>query len=292
MLARLIAYPPEQAAIVRLVRRGETLRVGRSPDNGLRLDHASVSRAHAEITGEGESWRLRDLRSKNGTFADGRPLDGDVFVASACWLRFGDVHCEFVPVDESAVAADEKGQLTRRALANAQTARFEGMTRLSDVLDVTLRSVLELAQCGRGFLLLAQDGDFSVRSSLSLDARRLATREFNGSIGAVQRTLAQGVPVVVNEIAREGWLAARESVVQAGIRALVCLPLLEGERVLGAVYADRVVEGPAITSLDLELLQAFIDHAAMWIAARRASEQLDRQAPQWAQILSAHAGAA
>jgi hypothetical protein len=58
------------------------------------------------------------------------------------------------------------------------------------------------------------------------------------------------------------------------------------------VYADRVVEGPAITSLDLELLQAFIDHAAMWIAARRASEQLDRQAPQWAQILSAHAGAA
>jgi hypothetical protein len=292
MLARLIAYPPEQAAIVRLVRRGETLRVGRTPDNGLRLDHASVSRAHAEITGDGESWRLRDLRSKNGTFADGRPLDGDVFVASACWLRFGDVHCEFVPVDESAVAADEKGQLTRRALANAQTARFEGMTRLSDVLDVTLRSVLELAQCGRGFLLLAQDGDFSVRSSLSLDARRLATREFNGSIGAVQRTLAQGVPVVVNEIAREGWLAARESVVQAGIRALVCLPLLEGERVLGAVYADRVVEGPAITSLDLELLQAFIDHAAMWIAARRASEQLDRQAPQWAQILSAHAGAA
>jgi hypothetical protein len=292
MLARLIAYPPEQAAIVRLVRRGETLRVGRSPDNGLRLDHASVSRAHAEITGDGESWRLRDLRSKNGTFADGRPLDGDVFVASACWLRFGDVHCEFVPVDESAVAADERGQLTRRALANAQTARFEGMTRLSDVLDVTLRSVLELAQCGRGFLLLAQDGDFSVRSSLSLDARRLATREFNGSIGAVQRTLAQGVPVVVNEIAREGWLAARESVVQAGIRALVCLPLLEGERVLGAVYADRVVEGPAITSLDLELLQAFIDHAAMWIAARRASEQLDRQAPQWAQILSAHAGAA
>lgn len=292
MLARLIAYPPEQAAIVRQVRRGEALRIGRAADSGLRIDHPSISRSHAELTGDGNGWSLRDLGSKNGSFAEGRRVDGEASLAAACWLRFGDVHVEFAPLSEAEIAAEERGRQARRAIATAHTARIEGMTRLGELLDATLRSVLELAQCCRGFLLLAQGDEFSVRSSLSLDPQRLAAREFGGSVGAVRRTLAQRTPVVVNDVEREDWLSARASVAAAGIRALVCLPLLEGERVLGAVYADRTDEGPAITTLDLDLLQAFTEHAAMWIAARQASEQLDQQAPQWAPIVAAHAGAA
>ena len=292
MLARLIAYPPEHAAIVRQLRQGETLRVGRAADAGLRIDHPSVSRAHAELVGSDGGWRLRDLDSKNGTFAEGHRVSGEARLAEPCWLRFGDVHCEFAPLAEAELAAEEHGRQLRRAAATAHTARIERLTRLGDLLDATLRSVLELAQCGRGFLLLADGEDFRVRASLSLDAQRLAAREFAGSVGAVRRTLAQRAPIVANDTAREAWLAARASVVEAGIRALVCLPLLEGERVLGAVYADRTEDGPAITTLDLDLLQAFTEHAAVWIAARQASEQLDRQAPQWARIVAAHAGAA
>jgi hypothetical protein len=292
MLARLIAYPPEQAAIVRLVRRGDALRIGRAPDSGLHIQHASVSRNHAELSAHGDGWRLRDLDSKNGSFADGRRIEDEAFLADTCWLRFGDVHVEFSPLSEAELAADERGRQTRRAIATAHTARIEGLDRLGDLLDATLRSVLELAQCCRGFLLLAQGDDFRVGSSLSLDAQRLAAREFCGSVGAVRRTLAQRTPIVVNDVEREGWLSARASVAQAGIRALVCLPLLEGDRVLGAVYADRTEDGPAITTLDLDLLQAFTEHAAVWIAARQASEHLEQQAPQWARILSAHAGAA
>lgn len=295
MPARLIAYPPEQAAIVCQLRQGEALRIGRAADNGLRIDHPSVSRLHAELTGNSEGWALRDLGSKNGTFAEGHRVSGDATLAGACWLRFGDVHCEFAPVGEAELAAEEQGRRTRRAIATAHTARIEGLSRLGDLLDATLRSVLELAQCGRGFLLLARGDDFEVRGSLSLDPQRLAAREFSGSVGAVRRTLAERAPIVVNDVEREGWLAARASVAAAGIRALVCLPLLEGERVLGAVYADRTDEGPAITTLDLELLQAFTEHAAVWIAARQATAQLDRQAPQrasqWATIVAAHGAA-
>lgn len=296
MPARLIAYPPEQAAIVCQVRQGEALRIGRAADNGLRIEHPSVSRLHAEISGGNDGWAVRDLGSKNGTFAEGHRVLGDATLSGACWLRFGDVHCEFAPLGEAELAAEEHGRQARRAIATAHTARIEGLSRLGDLLDATLRSVLELAQCGRGFLLLARGDDFEVRSSLSLDPQRLAAREFSGSVGAVRRTLAQREPVVANDVSREDWLATRASVAAAGIRALICLPLLEGERVLGAVYADRTDEGPAITTLDLDLLQAFTEHAAVWIAARQATEQLDRQAPQrtqqWAAIVAAHAGAA
>src|SRR3546814_13807883 len=72
--------------------------------------------------------------------------------------------------------------------------------------------------------------------------------------------------------------------------------LLDGDRALGAVYADRVHPGPAITTLDLELLEAFAERAALRIAARHASELLadhtDAGAPpRWSDIVDAHAGA-
>jgi len=96
--------------------------------------------------------------------------------------------------------------------------------------------------------------------------------------------------VVANDIGQEAWLASRDSVVAAGLSALVCVPLLEDGRVLGAIYADRITRGEAITTLDLELLQAFAENASVWIAARRTSEQLEAlgDAAAWSQIVAAH----
>jgi hypothetical protein len=52
-----------------------------------------------------------------------------------------------------------------------------------------------------------------------------------------------------------------------------------------------------VTTLDLELLEAFAEHVALWLAARRALETLPRRQPslEWAAIVAAqaaHAGEA
>jgi pSer/pThr/pTyr-binding forkhead associated (FHA) protein len=47
---------------------GNTLSLGRSPDNDLSLSDERVSRYHARITRRGESFLLEDLSSANGTF--------------------------------------------------------------------------------------------------------------------------------------------------------------------------------------------------------------------------------
>lgn len=299
--ARLTAYPPDNAALSRLVGSDAALQVGRADDSGLRLDHSSISRVHAQLNEHDGAWQLRDLDSKNGTFVDGTPII-HTRLDHACWLRFGDVFCEFTPLSAAQAAADEDGRRARRAAATAHTARIEGLQRLDDLLDASLRGVLELAQCERGFVLLDdEDGlghRYSVRASLALDPARLATREFSGSVGAVRRAIEQRRSVVANDIGQEAWLASRASVAAAGLSALVCLPLLDGEAVLGAVYADRVRPGPAITTLDLELLDAFAERAALWIAARRASKLLDSATsgstdvslPEWNAIVAAHVG--
>lgn len=294
MQARLTAYLPDRAALARLIAPGATLRIGRADGSGLTIDHPSISRHHAELEHRDDAWILRDLGSKNGSFVDGTGA-AEARLDHACWLRFGDVFCEFTPLSAADVLASQSGLRARRAAATAHTARIDGVQHLDDLLDASLHGVIDLAQCERGFVLLATPEGFQVRASLALDPAALARRAFSGSVGAVHRTLASRRSVVANDIGQEAWLANRASVVAGGLSALVCLPLLDGDATLGAIYADRVQPGPAITSLDLELLEAFVERAALWLAASRARRLLAEpvpvapSTPHWSGILAAHA---
>jgi hypothetical protein len=289
MQARLTAYPPDQAAITCPLDPAGTLRIGRAVVDGLRLEHPSISRNHAELAFRDGAWRLQDLGSKNGSFVDGIRV-GDVALARACWLRLGDIYFEFTPISAADAEAEARGQRQRRASVSSRTARLDGLSQLEDLLDASLRGVVELAQCERGFVLLAQGGRFAVRASLALTAAQLSASAFSGSVGAIRRALDLRRSVVVNDIGLDPWLASRASVIAGDIRAVVCLPLLDGTRALGAIYADRVRPGPAITTLDLELLEAFAETASLWLAARRTSDLLAgvESALDWDAIVAAH----
>lgn len=293
MPARLIVYPPEAAAISRWIPAGSRLRIGRDPACELRIDHPSVSRQHAELAHGADGWRLLDSGSKNGSHVDGIQVAQAVLDRSEVWLRFGDVLCEFSLHDEAEAQAWQERERERRALSQAWTRRLEVGAAAADLPGEILRGVVELAGCSRGFLLLAQGEDFLVQASLSLEHEDLNARAFSGSVGAVQRSLRERQPVVVNWIDDDPWLAQRSSVVTGGLQSLVCLPLLHAGRVLGAVYADRRGAGEAISQFDMELLAAFADSAALWLLAQRAFEALQPPAAplRWTRVLGAQATA-
>jgi hypothetical protein len=69
--------------------------IGRDPDARVSIDHASVSRHHARISIDDGKAVLADLRSRNGTFVGGRPVndpvpleDGDVIGLGPVTLVF------------------------------------------------------------------------------------------------------------------------------------------------------------------------------------------------------------
>ena len=294
MQARLTAYLPDSAALAQVIAPGVKLHIGRDDGCGLRLAHPSISRHHAELAFAADAWTLRDLGSKNGTFVDGTRVAGHR-LEQACWLRLGDVFCEFTPLSAADMLASQSDARARRNAATAHTARIDGVQRLDDLLDASLRGVLDLAQCERGFVLLDTPGGFQVRASMALDPSTLGDVAFSGSVGAVHRALTGPCSIVANDIGQQAWLASRASVMAAGLSALVCLPLRDGDAALGAIYADRVQPGPPITSLDLELLEAFVERAAVWLSARRASRMLAEavpvapSTPHWSSILAVHA---
>jgi len=54
---------------------GERTLIGRSPDCDVFLDDVTVSRKHAEILRDGETFTIKDLGSLNGTFVNRRRIE-------------------------------------------------------------------------------------------------------------------------------------------------------------------------------------------------------------------------
>ncbi|MFB8139438.1 DUF1707 and FHA domain-containing protein [Streptomyces parvus] len=65
------------------------LLIGRDPANGLRLNHETVSRLHAELSAQNGRWVLRDLGSTNGTCVNGQRLVGAIPVRDGDQVSFG-----------------------------------------------------------------------------------------------------------------------------------------------------------------------------------------------------------
>ncbi|MFM8320644.1 MAG: protein kinase domain-containing protein, partial [Chloroflexota bacterium] len=58
--------------------RPPAMTIGRDPDSDLFVDDPKVSRQHARVEFDGQSFRVTDLNSTNGSFLDGRRLHGGV----------------------------------------------------------------------------------------------------------------------------------------------------------------------------------------------------------------------
>jgi hypothetical protein len=72
--------------------------VGRVMTADLALDDPSVSKSHAAFQREGDIWHVKDARSRNGTYVDGRRLEpGErVKIVSGAQITFGAIATYFL----------------------------------------------------------------------------------------------------------------------------------------------------------------------------------------------------
>ncbi|NEO83754.1 MAG: FHA domain-containing protein [Spirulina sp. SIO3F2] len=89
----LVCYPDSDHEKIYPLQWGSNL-IGRSPSNHITIKHSSLSRRHAEIQLQNESWFIRDLHSLNGTFVNQVKVEhqflqnGDIIVCGMVQFRF------------------------------------------------------------------------------------------------------------------------------------------------------------------------------------------------------------
>src|SRR5262245_40958000 len=75
---------------------GQRFTLGRAATNRIVLKDELCSREHAEVYHADGCWRLRDLKSLNGTRINGEPLDSEWKLSPGDDLNLGRAHLIFV----------------------------------------------------------------------------------------------------------------------------------------------------------------------------------------------------
>ncbi|WP_341501935.1 FHA domain-containing protein [Gallaecimonas sp. GXIMD4217] len=267
MPARLSLYFPQQPVKVFLLDEQASYTLGRDPHCQICIEDGSVSRQHARFLGAGRGWTLEDLGSKNATTVNGEAItrahiDGDR------WLTFGQLNARFQILGQQQLQ-EQQGREAARWQACARYGRqLNGEPDLQRLLAQVLEAMVGLADTDRAFILLKEPGgELAIRAVLGVSPQALLSPDFVGSRSAVNLVLEGGEALVTSDSQAHGYLGQQPSVQLKAIRALACLPLDYGDERLGVIYTDSLAEGKAITELDLAILEAMANNAAMAIVA-------------------------
>lgn len=112
--------------------------MGRHPDCDIVLESGSVSRQHARISKSGTHFVLEDLKSRNGTFVNGRLINESTKLLDGDALRICDIELNFhEEVESSALTANSPPEGTALGIMIVDDGESDGVSRsVTAKLDV------------------------------------------------------------------------------------------------------------------------------------------------------------
>jgi signal transduction histidine kinase len=193
--------------------------------------------------------------------------------------------------------------LQRRSFSHVEALtqaaqRLAGRSDPEALLEDALDEALLLTGAERGFILLS-DAGAEPRVAAVRGAATGATLRISRTVA--DRVLRTGEMIAVADIVGREELSTRRSVLDLGLRSVLCAPIRSGGRQLGILYVDSRRVGSLLSERDLGLLSAFaalagsaLENARLIDALRRKGELLAQMAhefrsPLYAILLHAQA---
>jgi signal transduction histidine kinase len=250
--------------------------MGRGVHNEIRLHDTEVSRVHASIQCDNGTYALVDRNSSNGTFVNGKPAtsrvleDGDQIQLGRTVLLFSNVlnedrtqaiaeqiqllqrhdpadrssiisrvdqppvHQPDVPTDEDSHSPSNLVALYRITEEVARpTVSMEQL--LQRILDLTIEAIA----ADRGCILLTDPLTGEIRpQAISQQAGVRAESRMPVSRTIVDYVFKNNQGVRTADAQHDSRFDAGRSIVQAGIREAMCVPMQGRHELMGVIYVD------------------------------------------------------
>jgi tetratricopeptide (TPR) repeat protein len=101
---------------IELIKRHKQYRIGRNSENDIMIPYAGASRLHALVIFENNNWVVKDLKSKNGVYVQGKRVSLYKLV-NGCIFFIGDCEFTFYDSDDGATSiADEPATRKKRII--------------------------------------------------------------------------------------------------------------------------------------------------------------------------------
>src|SRR5262249_15236630 len=217
---------------------------------------------------------VEDLGSSNGTFLNGRPVEGRAPLTENDTLQIGPYVLALRP--EPSAPKTEPDQVIRARVAatsSNHTLYLQNPAhKLQVVLEIaqTLAHTLELEpllgnlldhllrlfpQADRGLVLLCEGDRQMLRALRGRRADAGESAPYSRTV--VRRALDEGVGLLSQDVSGDPKLVLSQTLVALNLRSFLCVPLIASDgRRLGVIQLDCSTSGLAFRDEDLEVLTA------------------------------------
>ncbi len=292
--------------------------LGRHPDNTVQVLDRIVSKEHCRITrGANGEYTLRDVGSLNGSYVNGERVSeqqlntGDQLTLGNTVLRFEDDEQEasapelrnvtmmpgqvqsqvrsrvdaaahFQPVGEVTNIESLKADYEKLRVAHELSQKLSVGTDLSELLQKIIDETFALIRADRAVILLEDKATGQLQPRFVRQKREGEEIRLSSSILDEVRNNKKAV-LSSDAMVDERFKAAK-SIIMQGIRSTMCVPLLFGDELLGAMHMDSMLTTNAFTEKDLQLFQGIATQAAIAIQNHLLAKNIEEQASTRAQF--------
>ena len=299
---------PLKGAILTL--DSKELSIGRDKGNVLVIDEPAVSRQHCLVRAGEDSYRIRDLASRNGTYVNGMPVkertlhNGDQIQVGYCAMLFvaqnetgpsaGRLAEDLVqdrktvvlhkaeavylatdtvhdvPPRPTRVCRDLTTLLRISARINSLRDRDELQRELMDNIFKTIP-----AQCGA--ILLVENGTEEFASVFTRERDGKLNRPVPISQTIVRQVLQEKVSVLSNDVQNSAVYSQAHSLTEAAVSSLLAVPLELRDNILGLIYLNTSNPRANFDEDHLQLLAGIAGIAAPALDNIRRVESLETE---------------
>ena len=311
----------DPAGVRREVAFDTQLRIGRHPNQDLQILDRVVSKAHAVLEVRGDRVVAFDAGSRNGTVVNGETIEGtqalkdgdEVTVGSTSMVfhadppkrdtlkgrvtimdegfessirtRLKDTGSRlFLSVDEVASVDQLKEDYEKLRIANELNQAVSLEFDLDALLQKILDKAFEMFRADRGLIMLLnqESGQLEPRAVKARYEKIAGGGDIRISSTILREVVEEKTAVLSSNAQLDERFGGAHSIILAGIKATMSVPLMYRERLLGIIHLDSQLTSGAFTEKDLSLLTGFANQAANAIehsrlVARAKSEALARE---------------
>ncbi|MFO0896439.1 MAG: ATP-binding protein [Pirellulales bacterium] len=253
--------------------------LGRDGSSDLQVNDTEVSRRHAQLRRDGGHYLLSDLGSSNGTYLNGRRIEDEQPLASGDQVQIGGTLMLYTGPSQPAAGLTEQIDIVGqhdasrivRTLSDEEPTRppesagpdaeaaflaqarsnLQIMVRtslaVSHTLDIDqllqriLQLIFEWVEADRGCIMLFDPETRRLAPKARRNRRgRSDRRKMTISQTILDYVVERGEGVLTSDARQDQRWDAGQSIVQAGVREAICVPMRGRYDVVGVIYIDTL----------------------------------------------------
>jgi adenylate cyclase len=150
---------------------------------------------------------------------------------------------------------------------------------LEDMLLTAMKLIFEVVNAERSVLLLKdpKTGELATRLAYHRLRGLVDGKDINVSRTITSQVMNDKVSIITSDALQDPRFMQGLSIIQYNIRAALCVPLWESDKVYGVIYLDNLAKSYAFTKDDLELMTAIANLVAIRIKQEETASRLRQE---------------